>query len=155
MKLKVALASDHRGFEMKEKVIRFLKARHFRVLDCGTDSSESCDYPDYILKAAEAVHKRKVDRAIGICHSGIGSSIAANKVKGVRAALVQNVKQAALSRAHNDSNMLILGAGFVKPAQAKKIIHSWLNTPFEGGRHARRVRKITDYEKKLGSGLDI
>lgn len=155
MKLRVALASDHRGFGLKEKMIRYLKAKRMRVLNCGTDSPESCDYPDYVLKAALAIRRKKVDRAIAICYTGIGSAMVANKVKGVRAALVQNVRQAELSRAHNNANMLILGAGFVKPAQAKKIIDTWIHTKFEGGRHARRIRKITDYEKKLGSGLDI
>ena len=118
------------------------------VLDCGTNSSESCDYPDYILKAAQAVARKKAARAIGICYTGVGSAIVANKVRGVRAALVQNVRQAGLSRAHNDSNMLILGAGFLRPAEAKRIIDTWLKTEFEGGRHARRVRKITNYEER-------
>lgn len=144
---KIAIAADHRGFEMKEEIVRFLKAKGAEVVDFGTDSAESCDYPDYIVKAAEAVAQKKADRAIGICHSGIGSSIAANKVKGVRAALVQNEEQARLSREHNDANMLILSSGFVKLAEAKEIIDIWLKTQFEGGRHARRVNKITDYEK--------
>ena len=146
--MKLAIASDHRGFELKEKMTRFLKAKRIRILDCGTDSEESCDYPDYILKAALAIRQKKVDRSIGICYTGIGSAIMANKVRGVRAALVQNVRQAELSRAHNDSNMLILGAGFVRPAQAKKIVATWLKTKFEGGRHARRVHKIARYERK-------
>lgn len=144
----LALAADHRGFELKRKIARFLKAKRIPVTDFGTHSAESCDYPDYVLKAAEAVRRKKVTGAIAICHSGIGSAIAANKVKGIRAALVQNAEQAALSRAHNDSNMLVLGAGYVKLAQAQKIIETWLNTPFEGGRHERRVRKITDYESR-------
>ena len=148
MRHPIAVAADHRGFELKEKMIRFLKAKRIPVLDYGTNSSESCDYPDYILKAAEAVARKKANRAIGICYTGVGSAIAANKVKGIRAALVQNVRQAGLSRAHNDSNMLILGAGFTKPSQAEKIIDTWLKTQFEGGRHARRIRKITDYEKR-------
>ena len=147
MKKSIALASDHRGFELKEKIKGYLEAKRIQVTDFGTDSTESCDYPDYILKAAEAVRRGRTQRAIGVCYTGIGSSIAANKVKGVRAALVQNVKQAGLSRAHNDSNMLILGAGFVKPTQVKKIIETWLETPFEGGRHTRRIAKITRYEK--------
>jgi ribose 5-phosphate isomerase B len=100
------------------------------VKDFGTNSEESCDYPDFILRAAEAVGQGKLERAIAVCHSGIGSAIAANKVKGVRAALVQNVKQAKLSRAHNDSNMLILGSGFVTAPVAKKIVEAWLQTPF-------------------------
>jgi len=148
MKASIAIAADHRGFEMKEKIVDFLKAKRIRVLDVGTDSTESCDYPDYVIKAAEAVKKKKVSKAVAVCHSGIGSAIAANKVKGVRAALVQSVEEAALSRAHNDSNMLILGSGFVKTPLAKKIIETWLKTSFEGGRHARRIRKITKYESR-------
>lgn len=145
---KVALAADHRGFEMKGKLVLFLKARGIEVQDFGTDSEESSDYPDFILKAAEAVGGGRFERAIGICHSGIGSSIAANKVKGVRAALVQNEEQARLSREHNDSNMLILGSGYVGPDQAKKIVEVWLQTRFVEGRHARRIDKITRYEKE-------
>ena len=148
MKKPIALAADHRGFELKEKIKHYLKAKRRGVIDFGTDSTESCDYPDYILKAAEAVRRGRAERAIGICYTGIGSSIAANKVKGVRAALVQHVEEAKLSRAHNDSNMLILGAGFVKPALAKKIIETWLATNFEGGRHAQRIDKITRYESR-------
>ncbi len=145
---KVALAADHRGFKLKEKIARLLKAKRFEVIDFGTRSEESCDYPDYVLKAAEAVKNRRAARAIAVCYSGIGSAIAANKVKGVRAALVQSAEEAALSRAHNDSNMLVLGSGFVKPALVKKIVETWLKTSFEGGRHERRIRKITDYEKR-------
>lgn len=144
---RIALGADHRGFPLKDEILRFLKRKRFSVTDYGTYSEEPCDYPDFILKAANAVRTRKADRAIVVCHTGIGSAIAANKVKGVRAALVQNLEQARLSRAHNDSNVLVLGAGFVKPAGAKKIIKTWLQTPFEGGRHARRLAKITRYEK--------
>ena len=143
----LALAADHRGFELKEKIIPFLKRKRIRVTDFGTHSTESCDYPDYVLKAAEAVRQKKVSGAIAICHSGIGSAMAANKVKGVRAALVETAEQAALSRAHNDSNMLVLGSGFVTLVQAKKIIEAWLKTPFEKGRHSRRMGKITAYEQ--------
>ena len=145
---KIALAADHRGFKLKEKIARLLKAKHFEVIDFGTRSEESCDYPDYVLKAAEAVKNGKAARAIAVCHSGIGSTIAANKVKGIRAALVHNQGEAALSRSHNDSNMLVLGSGFVKPALVRKIVETWLQTSFEGGRHERRIRKITDYEKR-------
>ena len=145
---KIALACDHRGFELKESILEILKQKKYEVIDCGTNSADAVDYPDFILKAAEKVAHGECERAIGVCYTGIGSTIAANKVKGVRAALVRSVKEAELSRAHNDSNMLILGAGFVKPAQVKKIIGTWLETPFEGGRHARRIAKITRYEKE-------
>lgn len=143
----IALAADHRGLEMKEKIKTLLEDQGYKVVDYGTHASDSCDYPDYMIKAATAVRQGKAERAIGVCHSGIGSVIAANKVKGVRAALVSSVEQAGLSRAHNDSNMLILGSGFIPSSQVKKIVNTWLETPFEGGRHARRIRKITNYEK--------
>lgn len=145
---KIAIAADHRGFGLKEKIVHFLKSKRIPVIDFGAHSEDPCDYPDTILKAAEAVRRKRASRAIGICHSGIGSAIAANKVKGVRAALVQNVEQARLSRAHNDSNMLVLGSGFVSASRASKIVTAWLKTPFEGGRHARRIGKITRYESR-------
>ena len=148
MKKKIAFACDHRGFILKEKILNHLKGRDFQVIDCGTDSDKSSDYPDFILAAAEKVGTGVCDRAVGVCYTGIGSAIAANKVPGVRAALVQSIKEAELSRAHNDSNMLILGAGFVNPEILLKILETWLATPFEGGRHARRVNKIKDYEQK-------
>jgi ribose 5-phosphate isomerase B len=148
MKTKIALACDHRGYETKEKIIPFLKNKNYEVIDCGTFSTESADYPDYILAAAEKLSRGECQKAIGICHSGIGSSIIANKVCGVRAALCQTVQEAELSRLHNDSNMLILGSAFVKPEALLPLIETWLTTPFEGGRHERRVDKIKDYEKK-------
>ncbi len=148
MKTKVALAADHRGFEMKAKVISFLQQKGFEPVDCGTFSDAQADYPDFMLAAAEKVSKGECQWAIGICHSGIGSSIVANKVKGVRAALCQSVQEAELSRMHNNANMLILGSGFIKPEIVLPLIDKWLTTPFEGGRHERRVNKITDYEKR-------
>ena len=150
--MKLAIASDHRGFKLKAGIIRFLRSKRISVLDFGCLREDSCDYPDYILRAAEALSRKRAQRAIGICYTGIGSAIAANKVKGVRAALAQNLRQARLSRAHNDSNMLILGAGFVRPAQAKKMVETWLKTPFEGGRHLRRIRKISAYENTSSRG---
>lgn len=145
---KIALAADHRGYEAKDKIAIFLKSKGFQVEDCGTYSTGSTDYPDYILKAAEMVKHGKCAKAIGVCYTGIGSAIAANKVRGVRAALVKSVEEARLSRAHNDSNMLILGAGFLDPAMILPLVETWLETPFEGGRHEQRVNKIKDYEKK-------
>ncbi len=146
MALKVALAGDHRGVEMKSRLIRFLEAKGYETVDCGPNSLESCDYPDYMFPAAEKVAQGDCFRAIGICHSGIGSSIAANKVKGVRAALCKSIEEAKLSRAHNDANMLILGAGFLDEKILETLVETWLNTPFEGGRHENRVNKIKAYE---------
>lgn len=145
---RIAFACDHRGFEVKEKIIKLLKSRGYEVIDCGTNSTESVDYPDFIFKAAERVGKGSCERAIGVCYTGIGSAIAANKVKGVRAALVKSLKEAELTRAHNDSNMLVLGAGFLRKSAILSIIKKWLETPFEGGRHESRVNKIKAYEEK-------
>ena len=145
--MKIAFACDHRGFEMKNQILDFLRQKNFEVIDCGTNSDNSTDYPDYILKAASSIANGRSERAIGVCYTGIGSAIVANKVCGVRAALVHSVKEAELSRAHNDSNMLILGSGFLDHALLIPIIQTWLETPFEGGRHAARVNKIKDYEQ--------
>ena len=148
MSEKIAFGCDHRGFESRKEIFKLLKDRGLEVIDCGTNGPESVDYPDFIFKAAEAVGKGQSPRAIGVCYTGIGSAIAANKVRGVRAALVKSVEEAKLARAHNDSNMLILGAGFLAPGTLIPIIETWLNTPFDGGRHANRVNKIRDYEKQ-------
>ena len=145
---KIAFACDHRGFEVKDSIFQFLKKNGYEVVDCGTFSSQSSDYPDFMFPAAEKVQTGECQQAIGVCYTGIGSAIAANKVPGVRAALVHSVKEAELSRAHNDSNMLILGAGFLDPALLIPVIETWLKTSFEGGRHAERVNKIKDYEQK-------
>ncbi len=147
---KIAFACDHRGFEVKGKILAYLKEKGFEAEDCGAYSGDSADNPAFMFKPAEKVSKGECSRAIGVCYTGIGSAIAANKVRGVRAALVHNVKEAELSRAHNNSNMLILGSGFLEPSSLIPIIETWLHTPFEGGRHERRVDKITNYEQKHG-----
>jgi ribose 5-phosphate isomerase B len=147
MKLKVAFACDHRGVQIKKQIIDILRSKGYDVDDCGTDSEESVDYADFMFRAAEKVSRGECFRAIGVCYTGIGSTIAANKVLGVRAALVHTVEEAKLSRAHNDSNMLILGAGFLDPKLVNGIICEWLATPFEGGRHEQRVNKIKSYEQ--------
>ncbi len=148
VKPKIAIATDHRGVQLKNLLIDYLKNKNFDVVDCGAFSDESCDYPDFIFAAAEKVAKKECHRAIGICYTGIGSAIAANKVAGIRAALCQNIEQARLSRCHNDSNMLILGAGFLPQDIIFPLVDTWLNTPFERGRHEVRVNKIRAYEQK-------
>lgn len=148
MKKKIAFACDHRGFVIKDKIFKILKDLNYEIIDCGTNSEVSSDYPDFVFAAAEKVGKGACERAIGVCYTGIGSAIAANKVPGVRAALVHSVKEAELSRAHNDANMLILGAGFVSAGILPQLIETWLTTPFEGGRHGRRLDKIKGYEQK-------
>ena len=141
------IASDHRGVSLKSEIAKFLESKGYKVEDLGTDSEDSVDYPDYALKAAEAVRKGKADQGIVICHSGIGVSISANKVRGIRAALCQTVEQAELARRHTDANVLALPAGFVTPELAKKIVSKWLTTEFEGGRHERRIDKIKGIEE--------
>jgi len=143
--VKVALGADHRGFALKEELKRWLTARGNGVIDFGPASADRVDYPDYAFKVAEAVARHRADRGILVCSTGIGMSIAANKVRGVRAALVQNVRLARLSREHNDANVLCLGADFVPAAEARRIVGVWLRTEFAGGRHARRVGKIARY----------
>jgi len=142
------VASDHRGVSLKGVVVGFLKSRGLRVKDLGTYSDRAVDYPDYAFKAARAVSQKKFDQGVVICHSGIGVSVTANKVKGVRAALCQTREQAELARKHTDANVLALPAGFVTPELAKEILSQWLTTDFEGGRHERRVRAIRSYETK-------
>jgi len=141
--MKIALGADHKGYPYKEKVKRFLQEKGHQVKDFGTFSEESVDYPDFALKVAEAVSKGEAERGVLFCWSGIGMSISANKVKGIRAALCLNEEMAKLSRQHNDSNVLSLSAKFIREEELLKIVEVWLNTPFEGGRHQRRLDKIS------------
>ncbi len=144
----IGLASDHRGFRMKKALAVFLQEKGFSVIDLGTYSQESSDYPDYAYALGRAVQNKEVERGILLCYTGIGSAIAANKVRGVRAALAWSVKTARMSRLHNNANILVLPAGFVSQITAKKIAVKWLSTEFEGGRHLRRVKKISKIEEK-------
>jgi ribose 5-phosphate isomerase B len=140
--VRLALGADHRGFALKEELKRWLAARGHEVIDFGPTSADRVDYPDYAFEVARAVARRQADRGILICSTGIGMSIAANKVRGVRAALADNVRLARLSREHNDSNVLCLGADVVSGTEARRIVGVWLRTGFAGGRHARRLAKI-------------
>ena len=142
--MKIALASDHAGYELKEAIKEYLTA--YEVIDYGTFSLESMDYPDTGFKAAEAVSNGECDRGILICGSGIGMSIVANKVKGIRAALCVSTEFATLSRKHNDANILVLPGRFVSRHFAGEIIRVWFSTEFEGDRHQRRLDKISKYE---------
>ncbi|MHB8483133.1 MAG: ribose 5-phosphate isomerase B [Nitrospiria bacterium] len=146
---KVIVGSDHAGFDFKKKIIDQLKAQTIAVEDVGTYSKESCDYPDPAIKVAEAVSEGKAERGVLICGSGIGMSIVANRFPGVRAALVQDVETARLSRLHNNANVLILGERVLNPQQVPEILSVWFETGFEGGRHQRRLDKIEALEKKL------
>jgi len=145
--MKISIACDHGGFELKENLKKWLMENNYEVIDYGTNSLDSCDYPDFGRLAAEAVANKTVDRGIVICTTGIGMSIVANKVDGVRCALVSNTDAASLTRRHNDTNVLALGAKYTSLELAKEITNIWLTTEFEGGRHQRRVDKIMDIEK--------
>lgn len=146
--MKVALGADHAGFELKEIVKKYLQKKGVEVEDFGTNSTESVDYPDFAVKVAKEVAQKKVDWGVLVCKSGIGMSIVANKVKGVRAAVVRTVEDTKLARGHNDANLLALSGAFTTEAEAKKIVDAWMETEFEGGRHERRVGKILDLEKQ-------
>ncbi len=143
----VAIAADHGGVALKAELARYLQGAGYPVLDLGTDSPDPVDYPDYGFAAAEAVRRGEADRAILICKSGIGMAIAANKVQGVRAAPVGSVTEAEVSRRHNDANVLVLSAYGVSPAEGRRIVEIFLATPFDGGRHSRRLDKIRNFER--------
>lgn len=147
--LKIAMGCDHAGYDMKEIIKEELTKQGYVINDFGTYSKESVDYPDFGIKAGEAVAKGECDYGIVICGSGIGISISANKVKGVRAALVCDEQRARLARMHNNANVLAMGARFTDIETAKKIADIFLSTPFEGQRHEKRVNKINEYENKL------
>ena len=145
--MRIAIASDHGGFDYKAALIPFIEAMGHEVTDFGTHSAESTDYSDYAFAACEKVAAGEYDRGILICGTGIGMSIAANKVKGIRCALCSETVSAGLTRAHNDSNVVAMGARVIGIEVAKAIVETFLSTPFDGGRHARRIDKITEYEK--------
>jgi len=140
--LKIAMASDHAGFEYKEAIKKKLVEWGYEVEDFGTDSTKSCDYPDFIRPAAEAVASGRCQRGIVTGGSGNGEAMVANKVVGVRCALCWDLKSAELSRRHNNANMLSLGQRLISKDLALRMVKLWLETPFDGGRHERRIKKI-------------
>lgn len=147
--MKVAIACDHGGFARKNLIANYLKEAGYEVVDFGTDGEASCDYPDYALAAAEAVASGQCERGIAVCTTGIGMSIAANKVPGVRCALCTDEHAAQMTRLHNDANMLALGAASVDEARSLAIVKVFLETPFSGEeRHSRRIGKIAAIERK-------
>ena len=145
--MKIAIACDHGAYEMKERLKLRLTGQGHEIVDCGTNSAESCDYPDYGRPAAQLVARGECDRAILMCTTGIGISMVANKVKGVRCALCHDPWSAEMTRRHNDANALAMGANVVGPGLAERIVDVFLSTEFEGGRHQRRVDKIMETEK--------
>ena len=145
--MKIALGCDHGGLELKEKIKEHLLGRGFEVKDCGTYTADSCDYPDFGAAAARCVAGGECERGIVICTTGIGISIAANKVRGIRCALLSDLMSAQMTRLHNDTNMMALGAAVVGPLLALRIVDVWLDTALEGGRHSRRVDKLSLLEE--------
>ena len=145
--MKIAMGCDHGGIVLKPAIVAELQKRGIEIADKGCFDGESVDYPDYALKVAESVASGECDKGVLMCGTGIGISIAANKVKGVRCALCTDPLMAEMCRRHNDANMLALGAGIVGANLAERIVETFLTTEFEGGRHARRVALISDMEK--------
>jgi|SRR5690554_2358017 len=148
MKLSIAIGSDHAGYELKNEIMKDLKEKGFDIKDFGVNSPESVDYPDQASLVAKAVASGEFNRGIVICGTGIGISISANKVKGIRAALCGDVFSARMSRAHNDANILALGARVVGPGLALVIVHAFLGEEFLGGRHQRRIDKMMALEEE-------
>ena len=143
----IAIASDHGGYALKEHIKACLAARGITCQDFGTDSTDSCDYPIFGKAAAQAVADGRCEKGIVICTTGIGISISANKVNGIRCALCSDLLTAEMTRRHNDANMLAMGAGIVGPMLAERIVEVFLSTPFEGGRHQRRVDLMMEIEQ--------
>ena len=145
--MRISMGSDHAGYRLKEELKTFLQTEGHEVLDVGTDSEETVDYPDFCAAAARAVIDGRADRAIVLGGSGQGEQLAANKVRGTRAALCNDLHLAQLSRRHNDANVLAMGGRIVATELAKEIVKLWLATPCDGGRHARRLEQIAEIER--------
>lgn len=141
--MNIAVGSDHAGYDLKKEVVTLAESLGHKCIDCGTDSSASVDYPDFGAKVASLVSEGKVDSGILICGTGIGMSMVANRFRNVRAALCNDLFTAKMSRLHNDANVLAMGGRVIGPGLAAEIVKTWLTTPFEGGRHADRIGKIS------------
>jgi len=148
MAKRIAIGADHGGYKLKEEIKAMLKKARYKIQDMGTDSSDSCDYPEFGHKVAKQVSERKADKGIVICRSGIGMTIVANKVPGVRAGNCSTIREAKSAREHNDTNVLSLAADKISVSKAKDITKVWLKTKALKGRHARRVNQIKKQEKK-------
>lgn len=149
--MKIAIASDHRGFPIKGKIMQMIQDSGNEAVDMGTDSNESVDYPDFAGRVARAVSKGEIDRGILICGSGLGMCIVANKFPGVRATQCHDDLSAEMSRLHNNSNVLCLSADMLGDRLVNRMINIWLQTEFEGGRHGRRLEKIAEIEREVAS----
>ena len=146
--MKIAVGADHAGYALKERLIGKLKADGHEVADFGTDSTVSTDYPDYAAAVGRSVVKQEADLGLLVCSSGVGMSIAANKIHGIRAALGTNTDEVSYTRRHNDANVLAIGANYTSEPEATALLDVFLTTAFEGGRHARRVEKIKKLEQE-------
>ena len=145
--MKIALGADHAGFALKQELTRLLAANGHAVSDLGTFDDQSTDYPDFARQVAEAVRSGAAERGVLVCSTGVGMAIAANKIPGIRAALAMNPDEVQLTRAHNDANVLTIGARYTDTATAMELVKVFLETEFEGGRHARRLDKIAELER--------
>jgi len=152
--MRVACGWDHRGGRFVARIEKALRALGHDCILMGAETTESVDYPDFAFRVAEAVSRGEAERGVLVCGTGIGMAIAANKVRGIRAAVVHDVESARISRAHNDANVLCMGESTAARADLEEILATWLATAFEGGRHARRLGKITDYERRCRPGAD-
>jgi ribose 5-phosphate isomerase B len=150
--MKIAFGADHGGIELKRNLMEYVRGKGHAVVNCGADSKEAVDYPDYARRVADLVLGGQVDRGVLICKTGVGMSIAANKIPGIRAALPFNEEIAALSRRHNDSNVIVFSGSFTDSENAQRMLDIWLISDFEGGRHQIRVDKFTKFEE-TGCGL--
>jgi len=147
--MRIAVGSDHGGLRLKNEIIEYLQKNNYQLKDFGTHTEESCDYPDIARPLAEAVAAGEFDKGILICGTGIGIGIAANKIKGIRAALCHDCFSAKASREHNDANILTMGERVIGTGVALQIVEIWLSTDFEGGRHKNRIAKISEIENKI------
>lgn len=147
--VKIAIGSDHGGYELKNKLLTFLKGKGYNIVDMGTHSKESCDYPLIGFDVAKKVSEKKADKGILICKTGVGMAIVANKLNGVRAAACYDKEMAKSSREHNDCNIIVLAAQYSDLKRAKAMIGAWLGAKLEGGRHARRVNQIKKIESQM------
>lgn len=146
--MKIAVACDHGGYRLKNVLMNEMEKQGYEVVDFGTYSEESCDYPDYAAKAAKAVASGECEKGVVVCGTGIGVSITCNKVDGIRCALVHDVFSAKATRAHNNTNMLAMGQRVIGEGLALEILNAWLHTEYEGGRHDTRIQKVMDLERE-------
>ena len=152
---KLAIASDHAGFELKESIIAYLHEKGVKLDDYGPANCDRVDYPDYGIRIAQAVQEKKLDRGILICGTGVGMSIVVNRFSGIRGTLCSDLYTTKMCREHNDSNILIMGGRVIGKGLAEEIVTMWLDTPFAGGRHQKRLDKIEDIDSKLETRGDL